>query len=145
MSGFVYGHSPNPPAHAELVEAPSGTTNGDDRGKPQRMTFWTYIVECGDGSYYVGHTDDLDKRLGQHRAGVGCAYTAKRQPVEYRWAGMFPTRDEAFAFERRLKGWSRIKKEAVIRGEWDLLPALARGRGREAAVALPDGASTSSA
>ena len=94
------------------------------------MPFWTHILECSDGSYYAGHTDDLSSRIAQHDAGTRGGYTATRRPVTLRWAGESPTRDDAFAFERRLKGWSRAKKEAVIRGDWAALPDLAKSRGR---------------
>ncbi|QIG52959.1 GIY-YIG nuclease family protein [Altererythrobacter sp. BO-6] len=92
------------------------------------MPFYAYILLCNDGSYYVGHTDDLDFRLGQHQAGALGGYTAKRLPVKLVWSESFPTRDEAFAAERRIKGWSRAKKEALIAGDWELVSRLARNR-----------------
>lgn len=98
------------------------------KGKLRRVAFHTYILECADGSFYVGHTDDLDARLGQHQAGSLGGYTATRRPVVLRWSAQFPDRDDAFRLERQLKGWSRIKKLALIAGEFDRLPALARGR-----------------
>jgi hypothetical protein len=49
-------------------------------------------------------------------------------PVRLVWVADFPTHDQAFSFGRQLKGWSRAKKEAAIRGEWDALPGLARGK-----------------
>ena len=55
-------------------------------------------------------------------------YTAKRLPVELVWSDAFPTRDEAFAAEQRIKGWSRAKKEALTRGDWDEIKRLARNR-----------------
>ncbi|RXZ66220.1 TrmH family RNA methyltransferase [Pelagerythrobacter rhizovicinus] len=102
--------------------------------------FRTYILRCADGSYHVGHTDDLDARLGQHRDGTLGGYRARRRPVELVWSADFPTRDEAFDAERRLKGWSRAKKEALIAGDWNLVSQLARRR-----RVLRDEASTSSA
>ena len=96
------------------------------------MAFWVCVLRCVDGSYYVGHTDDLDQRVAQHQSGQFGGYTAKRRPVELAYSQEFSTRDEAFAVERRLKGWSRAKKEALIRGDWAELRRLARGRGRHA-------------
>ena len=92
------------------------------------MAFWTYILRCSDGSYYVGHTDDIDYRMAQHEQGAIGGYTAKRRPVIYLWSEQFPTRDEAFAAERKLKGWSRAKKEALMAGDWTLVSLLARNR-----------------
>ena len=90
------------------------------------MSFWTYMLRCADGSYYVGHTDDLDARLGAHQSGLIDGYTQKRRPVILAWSQEFGDRDEAFAAERQIKGWSRAKKEALIRGDWDGVQALSR-------------------
>lgn len=92
------------------------------------MAFHAYILRCSDGSYYVGHTDDLELRMAQHEAGTLGGYTARRKPVTLVWSDSFMTRDEAFAAERRLKGWGRAKKEALIAGDWDLVRVLARNR-----------------
>jgi len=67
------------------------------------MAFWTYILRCSDGSYYVGHTDDIDYRMAQHERGAAGGYTVKRRPVSLLWSDQFPTRDEAFAAERKLR------------------------------------------
>ncbi len=85
---------------------------------------WTYLVECSDGSLYVGSTTDLDLRIDQHNDGGVSAYTRTRRPVTLIWAAEFPTIPEAYALERRLHGWSRAKKLAFARGEFDHLPAL---------------------
>ena len=90
------------------------------------MAFYTYMLRCADGTYYVGHTDDLDHRIGQHNSGSLKGYTSKRLPVTLVWSDMFPERDQAFFVERRLKGWSRAKKEAMIEGDWDRISVLAR-------------------
>ncbi len=92
------------------------------------MAFSTCLLRCADGSYYVGHTDDLDVRLAQHNGGTCGGYTAKRRPVALVWSEQFTTRDDAFAAERRIKGWSRAKKEALIVGDWGRLQKLARNR-----------------
>ncbi|KPF77928.1 excinuclease ABC subunit C [alpha proteobacterium AAP81b] len=80
--------------------------------------FFAYLLRCADGSYYAGHTDDIDARLGQHQAGSLGGYTATRRPVALVWSARFQCREDAFAFERRLKNWSRAKKEALIAGDW---------------------------
>ncbi|GEO00808.1 hypothetical protein NSE01_26400 [Novosphingobium sediminis] len=92
------------------------------------MDFHAYLVRCADGSYYAGHTDNLEQRIGQHEAGTTGGYTARRRPVTLVWSERFATRDEAFAAERKLKGWSRAKKEALIAGDWELVSELARNR-----------------
>lgn len=94
------------------------------------MAFYAYLLRCNDGSYYAGHTDDIDLRMGQHQSGTLGGYTAKRRPVTLVWSESFMTRDEAFAAERKLKGWSRAKKEALIASDWKLISDLARNRQR---------------
>ena len=90
---------------------------------------WVYILECSDGSYYVGSTTDLDARISQHQAGIGGAqYTAHRRPVSLVWAAEFDRIAEAFAFEKQVQNWSRAKRKALIDGRFDDLPGLARGR-----------------
>ncbi len=86
---------------------------------------WVYIVECRDGSYYVGSTVDLERRIGDHQQGLGAAYTRHRRPVRLVWAVEYDRIDEAFIFEKRVQGWSRAKRQALIEGRYDDLPALA--------------------
>jgi tRNA/rRNA methyltransferase len=90
------------------------------------MPFHTYLLRCSDGSYYVGHTDDLSTRIPQHESGLIPGYTQSRLPVALMWSQDFPERDQAFAAERQIKGWSRAKKEALIAGDYDLLRTLSR-------------------
>lgn len=92
------------------------------------MAFYAYLLRCNDGSYYVGHTDDLEHRFAQHQSGALGGYTATRRPVVLLWTDSFQTRDDAFAAERKLKGWSRAKKEALIAGNWERMSELARNR-----------------
>lgn len=92
------------------------------------MAFYVYILRCADGSYYTGHTDDLDRRMADHGRGAGCAYTAKRLPLQLLWATDCQTREEAFELEKRIQGWSRAKKEALMRGDYAALPGLSRSR-----------------
>lgn len=81
--------------------------------------FYVYILKCNDGSYYTGHTDDIDKRISEHRFGlIANCYTKNRRPIEVVFIQLFSTRDEAFCAERQIKGWSRKKKEALIRQDW---------------------------
>ena len=84
------------------------------------------MLRCADGSYYTGHTDNLDVRIAAHEAGLIPGYTSTRRPVKCVWAEAFHSREEAIERERQVKGWSRAKKEALIAQEWDALPALSR-------------------
>ena len=90
------------------------------------MSFYTYMLKCADGSYYVGHTDDLDARVEAHQSGAFTGYTRRRRPVHLVWHQDFADRDQAFAAERQIKGWRRTKKEALIRGDWDGVQLLSR-------------------
>jgi predicted GIY-YIG superfamily endonuclease len=94
------------------------------------MTFWVYILLCGDGSYYVGHTSDLEIRLAEHRAGLKSEYTRKRHPLRLVFSQEFPTREEALRRERQLHTWGHAKKSALVRGDWAELKLLARSHGR---------------
>ncbi|HUR90518.1 MAG TPA: GIY-YIG nuclease family protein [Ramlibacter sp.] len=89
--------------------------------------FFAYMLECGDGSYYCGHTDDLEARMQQHSAGA-VGYTSTRKPFRLIWQGEFESREGALAFELRIKGWSRAKKEALVAGDWEKIKLLARSR-----------------
>ena len=80
---------------------------------------YVYILKCADDSYYVGSTANLERRLAEHQAGLVKGYTESRRPVELAWSCNFPTGNDAFLRERQIKGWSRVKKEALIRGDWD--------------------------
>jgi putative endonuclease len=88
---------------------------------------WTYILECSDGSFYVGSTVDLERRVSQHDLGEGAAYTRRRRPVRLVWAAQFARVDDAYAFEKQVQGWRRDKRIALIEGRYDDLPALAVG------------------
>ena len=90
------------------------------------MPFWVYMLRCHDGSYYTGHTDDLEHRMGQHGSGELGGYTATRHPVQLVFTQECANREEALSAERRIKGWSRKKKEAMIRGDWPEVSALAK-------------------
>ena len=91
-----------------------------------RKGAWAYILCCCDSSYYTGCTTDLDKRIVEHELGIHPGYTAARRPVKLVWCTWFPDIFQAIAVERQLKGWSRKKKEALIRGDFNLLRELSQ-------------------
>ena len=90
------------------------------------MGGYLYILECSDRSYYVGSTSNLEVRIAQHQAGEGGAYTSKRLPVALVYSCEFSSPYEAFLRERQVKGWSRRKKQALIRGDYDALVELSK-------------------
>ena len=87
-----------------------------------------YILRCSDGSYYTGSTRDLEGRLYEHQNGLGAVFTKKRLPVKLVYCEEFERIDDAFHREKQVQGWSRAKKEALIQGQYDLLPKLAKTR-----------------
>jgi predicted GIY-YIG superfamily endonuclease len=87
---------------------------------------WVYILRCADGSYYTGHTTNLELRVAEHQAGEGSDWTRRRLPVELVFAQDMPDEAQALEVERQIKGWSRAKKEALIAGDWKLLRWLAK-------------------
>jgi len=94
------------------------------------VAFSLYILQCTDGTLYIGHMDNLDERMRQHDAGKADAYTAKRHPLKLLHVEQFETRYEALMMERKLKGWSRAKKLAYVAGDWGTIGKLAKGKHR---------------
>ena len=91
------------------------------------MAVTVYILRCADGHYYVGSTrGSLERRVAQHDAGIYGGYTFSRRPVALMFDQEFANITDAIAMERRLKGWSRAKKEALIRGDFADLRRLAK-------------------
>lgn len=91
------------------------------------MSTYVYILRCADGRYYVGSTrGSLENRVAEHNAGTFGGWTKARRPVALVWCESFANIDDAIAMERRLKGWSRAKKEALMRGDFDSLRLLAK-------------------
>ncbi len=89
--------------------------------------FLVYLLRCSDGTYYCGHTDDIENRMQQHHL-ADSGYTSTRKPVQLAWQGEFETREAAIKFERQVKGWSRAKKDALVIGDWSRIQGLARAR-----------------
>lgn len=85
-----------------------------------------YILRCADNSYYVGSTTNLERRLWEHNEGIGARYWAQRRPVELAYSAEFPDIVQAYAAEKQVQNWSRVKREALIRGDIEALPGLAK-------------------
>jgi putative endonuclease len=92
---------------------------------------YIYMLRCSDGSYYVGSATghDHQPRIDQHDAGSYEGYTFSRRPVVLVWSEYFDRIADGIAVERQIKGWSRAKKEALIRSNWTNLSQLSRRRG----------------
>jgi putative endonuclease len=92
---------------------------------------WMYVFRSSNGPYYVGshRGPDAQARVSQHQQGHGGDYTASHLPVTLVWCEAFQFITDAIAAERQIKGWSRAKKEAMMRGDWNALAALSRRRG----------------
>ena len=89
---------------------------------------WMYILKCRDGTYYAGSTGDVERRVWEHNAGFVHRYTDKRRPVTLEYVVECDSAIEAAELERQIKGWRREKKEALIRGYFEGLVALADTR-----------------
>ena len=105
------------------------------------MAFWTYLLLCAEGLYYTGHTDDLERRIGEHMSGQIKGFTSSRLPVQLVWADYFQTRAEAIENELRVKKWSKAKKKALTAQDWDKLAYFSKPPSERGAT--PPGASSS--
>lgn len=95
------------------------------------MQVTVYMLRCADGSYYVGLTKKpIETRVGEHNAGVTDGYTKSLRPVALVFTETFERIINAIERERQIKGWSRRKKEALIRYDYAALPELARRKKR---------------
>jgi len=95
------------------------------------MGAFVYMLRCADGSFYVGSAtgDDSTRRIAEHESGYYHGYTSTRRPVTLVWSEHFLRITDAIAVERQIKGWSRAKKEALIKGDWSAIEQLAKRRG----------------
>jgi putative endonuclease len=95
------------------------------------MGAFVYMLRCADGSFYVGSAtgDDLTRRIAEHQSGYYHGYTSTRRPVTLVWSERFLRITDAIAVERQIKGWSRAKKEALIKGDWSAIEQLSKRRG----------------
>jgi putative endonuclease len=87
---------------------------------------WLYILECSDGTYYVGSTKDLEYRVFEHQEGKGAKYTSRRLPVKLVYSEEYERVVDAYAREKQVQNWSRAKRESLINGNLDTLSKLAK-------------------
>ena len=91
--------------------------------------YYVYILKCSDGLFYVGITNDLERRIGEHQFGWDpSSYTHERRPVKLVYQEYFANLDEAIAWEKRVKGWTRKKKIALIMGDFEKIHELGQRR-----------------
>ena len=91
--------------------------------------YWVYIVECSDGLYYTGITNNIDRRLWEHNTGFDPkCFTYRRRPVVTRYCDFFRDVNQAISWEKQLKGWGRKKKEALFNEDWSEIKRLAAVR-----------------
>ena len=93
------------------------------------MEVTVYILQCADGSYYTGLTkQEVEARVWEHNAGIHDGYTRYRRPVELVFTETYDRILDAIARERQIKGWSRVKKQALIAMNYEGLPELSKNR-----------------
>jgi predicted GIY-YIG superfamily endonuclease len=86
--------------------------------------FYIYILKCADNTYYTGHTDNIEKRIEEHKSNTYECYTSTRMPVELVYLENFASRAEALEAERKIKKWGKRKKDALVSNGWDGILAL---------------------
>jgi len=92
-------------------------------------SYYVYILKCSDDSYYTGITNNIEKRFDQHQQGYNKnSYTYKRRPLTLEFCQEFNDVLQAINFEKKIKGWTRAKKKALINNDWDMIQLLAECR-----------------
>jgi predicted GIY-YIG superfamily endonuclease len=92
------------------------------------MKFYVYLLRCSNGTYYVGHTDDVTRRLEEHNSGKGAEHTRKYRPVHLVYTEPFDSESDAVLREIQIKSWSQAKKASLAAGDLQALKKLAKRR-----------------
>ena len=90
--------------------------------------WFLYILECSNGSFYTGVTDNVEKRIAKHNSGKGAYYTKLRSPVRFLYQESHRSKTEALLREQQIKRWSKSKKLALIKSDKQLLIELSKSR-----------------
>jgi putative endonuclease len=91
------------------------------------LVLYVYILKCNDGSYYTGITNNLEKRFVEHQSGLKKdSYNYNRRPLSLEFYQSFNDPEQAIYFEKKIKKWTRAKKEALINNDFEKLPNLAK-------------------
>jgi putative endonuclease len=94
-------------------------------------TYYVYVLRCFDGTFYVGVTNDIERRVNEHCFGIDSdCYTYARRPLKLVHVSEFAWVDQAIAFEKKLKAWSHRKKRAFVESDWKAIKRYGRGRNR---------------
>ena len=102
--------------------------------------YYVYIVQCRDDTYYIGITNDIERRLWEHNTGYSkTSYTYPRRPVVLKYFEHFTDSMQAIYREKQLKGWDREKKEALFNEDWDLIKELSKCKARQSQDETPRG------
>jgi len=97
------------------------------------MNYYVYILKCSDNAYYTGVTNNLERRLDEHMSGINKeCFTYTRRPLELVYKINFIDPTEAIKWEKKIKDWSRKKKEALIKEKWEDLILLSKGKNYDA-------------
>ncbi len=108
-------------------------------------TYFVYILKCSDNSYYTGFTNNLERRFSEHENGRNKdCYTFNKRPLTLMWFETFNDVLDAIATEKRIKGWTRIKKEALITEDWDKLVLYSKNYTQFSPLTLQQKSSTGS-
>ena len=87
--------------------------------------YYVYILECADSSYYIGVTNNIERRFNEHEEEINKnCYTVNRRPLKLVFCTNFNDPTQAIAFEKQIKGWTRKKKQALINKNWEGLKQL---------------------
>ena len=124
LQGFDFTQPDNltaqPVSHAERSRSNDGNTKFMN-------LLTTYILKCSDNSYYVGVTNNIERRFKEYQEGINVgSYTHSRLPVVLKWGSEPMAPNQAIALEKQIKGWTRKKKEALINNNWDKLKEYAK-------------------
>jgi predicted GIY-YIG superfamily endonuclease len=106
----------------------SASAPADSSSSSSPNSFFVYILKCADGSFYIGHSSDVEERVKVHKDGRGALWTACRRPVELVYQESHSTEELAIHRERQLKRWTHAKKVALISGNLSELKSLAKRR-----------------
>ena len=90
------------------------------------LSFYVYILKCCDGSYYTGHTDNIEKRMSEYQLGKIKCYTSNKLPVKLAFMEILASRYEALSAERKIKKWTRRKKEVLIKRGWSAMKGISK-------------------
>ena len=90
-------------------------------------SYFVYILECSDKSYYTGITNEVERRVAEHQYGLNPkCYTYRRRPVILKFVEQFNDVNQTIAREKQIKGWTRRKKEALMIQDFDRLVELSK-------------------